>query len=108
MKFEPEVLAAVITSGVSLVLAAIAALTAYFRSRKAKHEAEEISYQNDALDERLEALEKSRSYVVCPHCGNEIPAMDLEVLYHDPTDQETLLKIVKEVQHGAQKKSSKK
>lgn len=107
MKFEPEVLAAVITSGVSLVLAAIAALTAYFRSLKAKHEAEEISYQNDALDERLEALEKSRSYVVCPHCGNEIPAMDLEVLYHDPTDQETLLKIVKEVQHGSQKKSSK-
>lgn len=107
MSFEPEVLAAVITSGVSLVLAAIAALTAYFRSRKAKHEAEEISYQNDALDERLEALEKSRSYVVCPHCNNEIPAMDLEVLYHDPTDQETFLKIVKEVQHGAQKKSSK-
>ena len=107
MSLEPEVLAAVITSGVSLVLAAFAALTAYFRSRKAKHEAEEISYQNDALDERLEALEKSRSYVVCPYCGNEIPAMDLEVLYHDPTDQETLLKIVKEVQHGAQKKSSK-
>lgn len=107
MKFEPEVLAAVITSGVSLVLAAIAALTAYFRSRKAKHEAEEISYQNDALDERLEALEKSRSYVVCPHCNNEIPALDLEVLYHDPTDQETLLKIVKEVQNGTSKKSSK-
>lgn len=107
MSFEPEVLAAIITSGVSLVLAAIAALTAYFRSRKAKHEAEEVAYQNDALDERLEALEKSRSYVVCPHCGNEVPAMDLEVMYHDPTDQETLLKIVKEVQHGAQKKSSK-
>ena len=107
MKFEPEVLAAIITSGVSLVLAAIAALTAYFRSRRAKHEAEEVAYQNDALDERLEALEKSRSYVVCPHCGNEIPAMDLEVLYHDPTDQETLLKIVKEVQNGTSKKSSK-
>lgn len=107
MNFEPEALALLITNGVSLVLYAIAALIAYFRSRKAKHEAEEISYQNDAIDERLEALEKSRSYVVCPHCHNEIPAMDLEVLYHDPTDQETLLKIVKEVQYGAQKKSSK-
>lgn len=107
MKLEPEVLAAVITSGVSLVLAAFAALTAYFRSRKAKHEAEEAAYQNDAIDEKLEALEKSRAYVVCPHCHNEIPAGSLEVLHTPPTNDECVLRMLKEVQYGAQKKSSK-
>lgn len=108
MMIEPEVLAAIITSGVSLVLAAIAALTAYFRSRKAKHEAEEVAYKNDAIDERLEALEKARSYVVCPLCGGKIPASDLEVQYDSAGSEETLLKLVKEVQYGSSKKSSSK
>lgn len=104
MKIEPEVLASIITSGVSLVLAAIAALTAYFRARKAKHEVQEIVYQNDAIDEKLEALEKSRAYVVCPDCGSKIAANDLEVQYTEPSNEESILKLLKEVsKNGAQK-----
>ena len=97
MKIEPEVLASIITSGVSLVVAAVAALTAYFRARKAKHEKDEIAYQNDAIDDKLEALEKSRSYVVCPDCGSEIPAADLEVMYHTASDEESILRVLKAI-----------
>lgn len=105
LNIDPEVLAALITGGVSLVIASFAFLTAKLSKKTKAEQVEEAKYNNDLIDERLEALEKERAYVVCPLCGGEVTASSLEVHYHDSGVEENILRTVKEVNNGVQKKS---
>lgn len=93
--FEPEVLAAIISSSVAVFTALCSFIVSFLKSRKVKQEIAAAQLQTQLIDEYLDALEAARAYIVCPDCGREISVSDTTVNFKAVSEVEKALRAVK-------------
>lgn len=71
---ESEVLASIITSGVSVIIALFSAISSFLYKRSAKNNA--AAAVANEINERIDS-----AYVVCPTCGAETSIDDISISF---------------------------
>lgn len=92
---ESEVIASIVTSGVSLIIAFISWLTSFLYKRSANKKIE--AAVSDNLSERLDT-----AFIECPDCHHAHKLQDLEISF-PPVAQNTVVSFSEVLKNGEKK-----